>query len=91
MDELAESLLRFLGMADPAPRTAVTYPTGDHAPQRSYGNIDPVPHPLNTPIGRFGIDTYETSSAEQCAATLPGNHLRRGADEWTVSSLAGRR
>lgn len=72
-----------------------------------------MPHPLNTPIGRFGIDTFENSSAQQCMATLPGlglrnpitglptaaplamlldhvggltNHLRRGEDEWTVST-----
>lgn len=72
-----------------------------------------MPHPLNTPIGRFGIDTFEGSSAAQVIATIPGyglrnpitglptaaalamlldhvgglaNHLRRGADEWTVST-----
>lgn len=29
-----------------------------------------MPHPLNTPIGRFGIDTLE-HGAERCVATMP--------------------
>lgn len=36
-------------------------------------------HPLNTPIGRFGIDTFESTVAvpggEQVTATLPGHGL----------------
>lgn len=69
-------------------------------------------HPLNTPIGRFGIETLE-GTGDHNIATLPtrglvnpltglttaaalamlldhigglANHLRRGEDEWTVST-----
>lgn len=69
-------------------------------------------HPLNTPIGRFGIETLE-GTGDHSIATLPtrglvnpltglptaaalamlldhvgglANHLRRGEDEWTVST-----
>jgi len=34
-----------------------------------------VSHPLNTPIGRFGIVTFE-GTGEQCVATLPAHGLR---------------
>ena len=69
-------------------------------------------HPLNTPIGRFGIETLE-GTGDQAVASVPThglanpltglpsaaplamlldhvgglvNHLRRGDDEWTVST-----
>jgi uncharacterized protein (TIGR00369 family) len=69
-------------------------------------------HPLNTPIGRFGIETVE-GTGDHSVATVPtrglvnpltglpsaaplamlldhvgglANHLRRGEDEWTVST-----
>src|SRR5688572_4547170 len=29
-----------------------------------------VPHPLNTPVGRFGIDTLE-DGADRCVSTMP--------------------
>jgi len=70
-----------------------------------------VPYPLNTPLGRFGIETSE-EGPERCVASIPSsgrnpltglatvaplamlvdhvggliNHLRRGPQEWTVSS-----
>ncbi|UXA17908.1 hotdog fold thioesterase [Mycobacterium sp. SMC-4] len=71
-----------------------------------------MPYPLNTPLGRFGIETTE-DHVDRCAATIPvagltnpltgvatvaplamlvdhvgglANHLRRGDDQWTVSS-----
>ncbi|WP_193045787.1 PaaI family thioesterase [Mycolicibacterium baixiangningiae] len=69
-------------------------------------------HPLNTPIGRFGVETFE-GTGDHSIATMPthgmvnpltglpsaaalamlldhvgglANHLRRGDDEWTVST-----
>lgn len=71
-----------------------------------------VPYPLNTPLGRFGIETAE-EGLDRCVATIPAagllnpvtghptiaplamlvdhiggliNHVRRGPEEWTVSS-----
>lgn len=69
-------------------------------------------HPLNTPLGRFGVETFEGTGDHSVAAMpthglvnpltgLPSaaalamlldhvgglaNHLRRGDDEWTVST-----
>ncbi|BBY18919.1 PaaI family thioesterase [Mycolicibacterium litorale] len=69
-------------------------------------------HPLNTPIGRFGVETFE-GTGDHSIASMPthglvnpltglpsaaalamlldhvgglANHLRRGDDEWTVST-----
>lgn len=71
-----------------------------------------MPYPLNTPLGRFGVETVEEHT-DRCVATIPAaglanpltgaatvaplamlvdhvcglvNHLRRGSDQWTVSS-----
>lgn len=74
--------------------------------------LDVMSHPLNTPIGRFGIETLE-GTGDHAVASVPTrglvnpltglpsaaalamlldhvgglvNHLRRGPDEWTVST-----
>ncbi|OBF50107.1 PaaI family thioesterase [Mycolicibacterium monacense] len=74
--------------------------------------LSAMSHPLNTPIGRFGIETFEGTGDHSIARVptrgllnpltgLPtaaplamlldhvgglANHLRRGEDEWTVST-----
>ena len=46
-------------------------------------------YPLNTPLGRMGIQTLE-EGPDRCVASIPlgglVNHYRRGDGEWTVSS-----
>lgn len=71
-----------------------------------------MPYPLNTPLGRFGLETFE-QTRDRCVASIPVrglvnpltgaatvaplamlvdhaggliNHVRREAQEWTVSS-----